>query len=117
MPQPKGHTGNPNGRPKGIPNKTTSTVRNWLVQLINDNREQLEQDFKALDPEKRLDLLQKLLPYLMPKVTDDAQVRGACYDTEDVQPEQPKDWTAEMDTQPARIVRWYQKPDNAAVVQ
>ena len=54
MPQPKGHTGNPNGRPKGIPNKTTSTVRNWLVQLINDNREQLEQDFKALDPEKRL---------------------------------------------------------------
>ena len=114
MPQPKGHTGNPNGRPKGIPNKTTSTVRNWLVQLINDNREQLEQDFKNLDPEKRLDLLQKLLPYLMPKVTDDAQVRGACYDAKDVQPATPSSW-AGTDATPASVKRWYETEETAAV--
>lgn len=104
MPQPKGHTGNPNGRPKGAVNKTTSTVRNWLVQLINDNREQIEQDFKSLEPEKRLDVVQKLLPYLMPKVTDDAQVQGACYDTTSIQPATNFGW----DDSPARVKNWYE---------
>jgi hypothetical protein len=104
MAQPKGHTGNPNGRPKGALNKTTSTVRSWLVQLINDNREQIEQDFKSIEPKERLDLLQKLLPYLMPKVTDDAQVQGACYDTENVQPAINNGWN----DNPATVNRWYE---------
>lgn len=108
MPQPKGHTGNPNGRPKGIPNKTTSTVRNWLVQLINDNREQLEQDFKALDPEKRLAMVEKFLPYLMPKVASDWDVEGACYGKEDVKPAN-NDGMRDIDYNPATVQRWYEK--------
>lgn len=116
MPQPKGKTGNPNGRPKGVPNKTTSTVRNWLVELINNNREQIEQDFRNIEPEKRLDILQKLLPYLLPRVTDDAQVKGACYDSENVEPEQSHGlWDSIADTTtPARVSRWYEK-EGAAV--
>lgn len=119
MPQPKGKTGNPNGRPKGQPNKITSTVRSWIVQLINDNREQLEQDFKNLEPEKRLAMLEKFLPYLMPKVASDWDVKGACYDTEDVQPAVSHGW-ADTDytlgnVTPASVKRWYEKEDAAAV--
>lgn len=113
MPQPKGKTGNPNGRPKGVPNKTTSTVRSWLVQLINDNRELIERDFKKLEPDKRLLMLEKLLPYLMPKVESDWDVRGACYDVEDVEPTHTVPTTIWGDTtEPAKVKRWYEQTEN-----
>lgn len=68
MAQQKGHTGNPNGRPKGTPNKITSTIRNWIIELINDNREQIQKDLQSLEPKDRLSYIEKLLPYILPKV-------------------------------------------------
>lgn len=68
MPQPKGKTGNPNGRPKGSPNKTTQSVLEWLTRLIDDNREQIRKDLAALEPKERLQVLEKFMQYTVPKM-------------------------------------------------
>lgn len=63
----KGHTNNPNGRPKGKPNKVTGDVRRWLAELIDGNRAQIKKDLKALSPKDRLLVLEKLMHYVVPK--------------------------------------------------
>ena len=63
----KGHTNNPNGRPKGTPNKITQDMRHWLSELIEGNRHQMEEDLKALEPKDRLQILERLMQYVIPK--------------------------------------------------
>jgi hypothetical protein len=63
----KGKTNNPNGRPKGKPNKITQDVRQWLSTVIDKNRRQMERDLKALEPKERLQMLEKLMQYVIPK--------------------------------------------------
>lgn len=103
----KGKTNNPNGRPKGTPNKVTSTIRNWIVELINDNREQIKQDLKSLKPCERLDFISKLLPYILPKVEKANEVEGAAYTMEDVVEEMKEefDWS----TSKKQVKNWYEK--------
>lgn len=64
----KGHTNNPNGRPKGKPNKSTQTMKDWIVEFLSNNREVIESDFDCLDPKERLAFVAKLLPYVIPKM-------------------------------------------------
>lgn len=68
MAQPKGKTGNPNGRPKGSPNKATTEVRQWLSRLIEKNKRQIERDLKAIEPKDRLLILEKFMSYTVPKM-------------------------------------------------
>lgn len=67
MAQKKGQTGNPNGRPKGTPNKLTKELRERLSDFLDENWEQIEKDFKTLEPEKRVMLFEKLLQYKLPR--------------------------------------------------
>ncbi len=62
----KGKTNNPSGRPKGVPNKTTTDLRQWINNFIDDNREQIKKDWKSLDPKDRIILFEKLLKYSLP---------------------------------------------------
>ncbi|HEY8658802.1 MAG TPA: hypothetical protein VIL78_07180 [Hanamia sp.] len=62
----KGRTNNPNGRPKGIPNKTTTDLRQWINNFIDDNRVQIKEDWQSLEPKDRIVLFEKLLKYSLP---------------------------------------------------
>lgn len=61
-------TNNPNGRPAGTPNKLTAELREILKGIIEKELEGLADRIEALEPDKRLELLIKLLPYVLPKV-------------------------------------------------
>jgi hypothetical protein len=63
----KGMTNNPNGRPKGKPNKTTTEMREFLQAFVENNLDDLQQEFDALEGADKFRALEKLLPYILPK--------------------------------------------------
>lgn len=62
----KGTTNNPNGRPKGTPNKATSDLRGWVNNFIESQTEQIQKDWKLLEPKDRIILFERLLKYSLP---------------------------------------------------
>ena len=68
----KGKTNNPNGRPKGTPNKTTSEMRSKIQKLVDTNWTTISKDIKKMQPRDRVEMVVRLLPYVTPKlqVTD-----------------------------------------------
>ena len=56
------------GRTKGTPNKTTNELRKTLKCIVDDELLMLQSNIKELLPKERLELLIKLLPYVLPKV-------------------------------------------------
>lgn len=55
------------GRVKGTPNKITSSLKEFIKNLINDNREQIIEDLRALQPYQRLLFIERLINYVLPK--------------------------------------------------
>ena len=55
------------GRELGTPNKITSEVKEVLKKIIENQLETLEEDLKTLSTKDRLEILVKLLPYIIPK--------------------------------------------------
>jgi hypothetical protein len=64
----QGHTNNPNGRPKGVPNRLTKELRSLLKDVIAGEIERLPEYFAELKPKERVELLAKILPYAMPRM-------------------------------------------------
>lgn len=60
------------GRKPGAVNKTTKTLREFISDFLNDNRDTLVKDFKRLSPRDRLTLFEKLLQYSIPKMQSTA---------------------------------------------
>lgn len=67
MGQKKGQTGNPNGRPKGTPNRTTKEIKQLIVNIISEQFETINKDFEQLEPLQRLQMIDRLLSYIVPK--------------------------------------------------
>lgn len=66
----KGMTNNPNGRKKGIPNKSTQAIKDTLAPIISGQLDTLESDLQALKRDSikdYIDAISKLLPYIAPK--------------------------------------------------
>ena len=55
------------GRVAGTPNKVSGTLKEWLTLLIEKNRKQIEKDLKSLSPKDRLQVIEKLMQYVIPK--------------------------------------------------
>jgi hypothetical protein len=55
------------GREAGTPNKITGTLKEFVANLVDDNREQIVKDLKALKPKERLAVLERMMQYVLPK--------------------------------------------------
>lgn len=69
MPAPKGHNF-AKGRPKGVPNKSTDSMRNALADFFNRNAEHLDALFhqiRAENPREAFKAVMEVAPYVMPK--------------------------------------------------
>jgi hypothetical protein len=64
----KGNTNNPNGRPKGVPNKVTGQLRETITAFLEKNFEVILADFKKMQPKDRTKLYTDLLQYGLPKL-------------------------------------------------
>lgn len=65
----KGISGNPAGRKKGTPNKTTKDIREIMSRIVSSNfsETKITRDLKELSPKQRLDYLLRLGEFLLPK--------------------------------------------------
>ncbi|MEI7587121.1 hypothetical protein [Runella sp.] len=63
----KGTTNNPNGRPKGVPNKINADLKSRIAQIVQYGFENVESDLEALEPKDRVGAYLKFLEYLLPK--------------------------------------------------
>jgi hypothetical protein len=66
MSRPKG-TPKTGGRVKGTPNKVTYSLKEWITSLIDKQRTQIEKDLQDLEPKERLQMIEKLMQYVIPK--------------------------------------------------
>jgi len=73
MPFTKGESGNPEGRPKGAPNKITKEGRELFIKIMDGQVEHIEEELALLreqSGEKYLKALASLFPYFMPKMVE-----------------------------------------------
>lgn len=69
----KGKTNNPNGRPKGIPNKSTKEARQLFITIMSGEIDRIKEALDKLyekDPVRYLDILNRYMPYYLPKRMD-----------------------------------------------
>ena len=57
------------GREKGTPNRITKELRSLLKDVMYDEIGALQERLDALNPKERVELIIKLMPYALPKVT------------------------------------------------
>ena len=60
------------GSRKGIPNKTTSEIRNAFQLLLEDNLDNMKiwlSDVAQEDPERALEIMLKMAEYIVPKLS------------------------------------------------
>jgi hypothetical protein len=56
------------GRKKGTPNKLTKELRVLLKDIIFNELCFLEERMEPLEPKERIELIIKLIPYVLPKI-------------------------------------------------
>ena len=56
------------GRQKGTPNKLTKEIRTVLKDLIFEELAEIKEHLDSLEPKQRIEIVIKLIPYVLPKV-------------------------------------------------
>ncbi len=70
------------GRGQGTPNRLTKELRAALKEIIFQEFTALPDRLEKLKPKDRLELLTKLLPYILPKVESVQPGHGEPWDTD-----------------------------------
>lgn len=71
MAQPKGKTGNPNGRPVGTPNKATTLAREAIAKFVEGNVDRLNGWLDAIaneSPKDAFNCFMDVVEYHIPKL-------------------------------------------------
>jgi hypothetical protein len=55
------------GRTKGTPNRTTKELKELIHNIVEVQLDTIEEDLKDLEPKDRLNILLKLVEYVLPK--------------------------------------------------
>jgi len=55
------------GRQKGTPNRLTKELRTILKDVLYNELERIEELLESLEPKERLELVVKLIPFILPK--------------------------------------------------
>lgn len=56
------------GREKGTANKVSDTLKNHITGLLSENWEQFTADIQKLEPIQRVQVYERLLSYVVPKI-------------------------------------------------
>ena len=56
------------GRKKGTPNKLTKEIRTVVKEILYYELENIEEHFDKLEPKERIELIIKMMPFVLPKV-------------------------------------------------
>jgi len=64
----KGHSGNPNGRPKGATDKKKTKIREIIGAVLDDNADRVQGELLTLQGKDFLDFYIRLLEYIIPKL-------------------------------------------------
>ncbi len=68
MPFKKGESGNPKGRPDGSGNKTSSQLREFLGEILFENRERFQKSFEKLSDKDFAKLYLETMQFVTPKL-------------------------------------------------
>jgi hypothetical protein len=55
------------GRTKGTPNRTTKELKELIHNIVEVQLDTIEEDLQDLDPKDRLNILLRLVEYVLPK--------------------------------------------------
>ena len=56
------------GRPKGTPNNVTADLRAKINEIVDKQVDNIEHDLQSLEPMQRLQIVEKLISYCVPKL-------------------------------------------------
>ena len=78
----KGITNNPNGRPKGKPNRTTTELREMITTLFESKYEDFTNALDQLEAKEKVDAYIKIMSFVIPKKTETKFDFSSLTDTE-----------------------------------
>ena len=70
------------GREKGTPNRLTKELRTILKDVLYNELEKIEELLDSLEPKERLELVIKLIPFVLPKVDKIGHTSNEPFDAE-----------------------------------
>ena len=65
----KGHSGNPQGRPRSALNKIARPLKMQISDFLNERFNELPGIWQKLTPTQRIKMFTELLPFVLPKVS------------------------------------------------
>lgn len=64
-----GNPGNLKGRGANTPNKVTKIMRERVIKILDNNWQRIQEDLDSLEPKDRLNFLEKMMSYTLPKLS------------------------------------------------